>query len=177
MLSKEEALKQYGKSENPVDKFYYLTHALAELLLKKERRTCTEEEYFEALILCFYFLFKRLEEKSEEQAELMKDLFFTYYEMYYQETSGLQRIVYGSMFDFLEERFEMFESEISKSHDREGYLFPILIYNIWIKPMNVDLVEPSTVMSEIELPNLMKYVVEIITKMGKVNEILRKQIP
>jgi hypothetical protein len=170
MYSKEE-IKQKLILTEPDDRDPYFAHLFCEVILEKSREETNEEEYFEALIFVSYLIYSMKSSVNEESNNQLLEKFLNSFWDFYVE--NVEYLDLSNVLEFAIKRFEIIRGEWKEMGLDDNYLTPILIYNLYLYPLNEQYKSSDEIMSEFEFDVLLKYCVLFRTKLKHLLEALK----
>lgn len=173
MLSQQEIFDAYN-SAKPIQKYILLSHLLLEsFLFEKSREDCSEEEYNEALITASHFVyFKIANEREFEERKLREMFIWELWEYFEPVDDNLDDEVDKGLYKFLLDRYETIEIELFRLTDSPTYFMPMLIFNLWVKPMNRESLDVNEVMERIDSDELFKKSIYMKTVLKNFHKLL-----
>ena len=166
-----EEIKEKIRLTEPENRDPYFAHLFCEIILEKNREEVDEKEYFEALIFTSYLIYSMKSTYDEERNNKLLQKFLTSFWDFSFENEKVEEL--SNVLEFAMRRFDSIRNEWQEMGRDENYLTPILIYNLYINPLNEEYKTSNEIMTEIEFDILLKYCVLFRTKLNHLLQSLR----
>jgi hypothetical protein len=163
MYSTDE-IKQKLITTAPENRDPYFAHLFCEIILERNREETNEKEYFEALIFVSYLIYSMKSSNNEDMnSQLLQNFLTSFWDFY---TTTEEYLELSNVLEFSMKRFDTIRSEWQEMGRDENYLTPILIYNLYLNPLNEVNKTIEDIMAEVEFDILIKYCVLFRTKLN-----------
>ena len=176
MFTEEEINRRFEKSNDEVENAYLLAHLFTKGILQDELKNTSEEKYFEGLIFSSYIVFLAVQQSNnynEKERNDFQNKMIAHLWAYSFKFSELSEISNNDEFsDFVRCRYYFINHEINKMKNDQIYLFPSLINNMYVNPLNKDDMNNVDIMEKLDAEELFKLNIVFRIKYKSFMEIL-----
>jgi hypothetical protein len=159
----EEIKIRLSKADDDKRDFLF-AHLFCEIILETKREEAKNSEYIEALIFTAYLIYV-MKSKSDKESndKLLQNLLSSFWSYSFELDDYIEL---PNVLDFIMKRFDIIKNEWRELNSNADYLTPLLIYNLYINPLNEENKSSNEVMEEIEFDELLKYCVQFRLKLN-----------